>query len=53
MQSIQRGTQSQPFPDQLAGARLPASWEFELLFSKGLHRSPRRAGPTKRLEKMP
>src|ERR1700676_3513381 len=53
MQSIQRGAQSQPFPNQLAGARLTASGEFELLFSKGVHGSPRRAGPTKSLEKMP
>src|SRR5258705_91771 len=35
MQSIQRGTQSQPLPDQLAGAHLPASSEFELILSKG------------------
>jgi len=53
MQSIQGSAQSQPFPNQLAGARLSVSGEFEFLFSKGLHRSPCRAGPTKSLEKMP
>ena len=43
----------QRFPEQLTGARLSMSGEFEPLFSEGLHGGPCRTGTAKSFKEVP